>query len=100
MIIWQKCGSGSVPTPEASYVPIHGFSIWFTDPGMSSFLQSGYGGRSLASNLTWKWTVISDSHTTIVLEQWSSAFWTLQPFNTVPHIVVTPHQKIIFVAAP
>jgi hypothetical protein len=32
------------------------------------------------------------------LEDWSSAFPTLQPFNTVPQVVVTPSHKIIFVA--
>jgi hypothetical protein len=29
------------------------------------------------------------------LNQWFSAFLMLQPFNTVPHVVVTPNQKII-----
>jgi hypothetical protein len=31
-------------------------------------------------------------------EQQLSAFLTLQPLNTVPHVVVTPKHKIIFVA--
>ena len=32
------------------------------------------------------------------LEQWFSTFLMLWPFNTVPHVVVTPNHKIIFVA--
>jgi hypothetical protein len=33
-----------------------------------------------------------------VLYQWSSAVLMLQPFNTVPHVVVNPNHKVIFVA--
>jgi hypothetical protein len=32
------------------------------------------------------------------LEQWFSAFPVLQPFTTVPHVVVTPSHKMIFLA--
>jgi hypothetical protein len=31
------------------------------------------------------------------LQQWLSAFLMLEPFNTVPHALVTPNHKIIFV---
>jgi hypothetical protein len=31
--------------------------------------------------------------------QWFSTFLKLQPFNTVPYVVVTPNNKIISVAA-
>jgi hypothetical protein len=33
-----------------------------------------------------------------ILELWFSAFPMLQPFNTVPHVGLTPSHKIIFVA--
>jgi hypothetical protein len=32
------------------------------------------------------------------LVQWFSTFLMLWPFNTVPHVVVTPNHKIIFIA--
>jgi hypothetical protein len=32
------------------------------------------------------------------LGQWFSTFLMLQPFNTVPRVVVTPDYKIIFAA--
>jgi hypothetical protein len=32
------------------------------------------------------------------LEQWFSTFLMLQPFNTVPHAVMTPNGNITFVA--
>jgi hypothetical protein len=38
---------------------------------------------------------------TVTLKQWFSTSLVLQPFNTVPHVVVTtlpPNHKIIFVA--
>ena len=31
----------------------------------------------------------------IPVEQWFSTFLILRPFNTVPHLVVTPNHKII-----
>ena len=33
----------------------------------------------------------------LTLKQWFSAFPMLRPFNTVPHVVVTPNHKIIFI---
>jgi hypothetical protein len=33
-----------------------------------------------------------------VLEQWFSTFLMLLPFNTVPHVVLIPNHKIIFIA--
>lgn len=32
------------------------------------------------------------------LDQWVSTFLMLTPFNTLPHVVVTPNHKIIFIA--
>nr|KAF6314743.1 hypothetical protein mMyoMyo1_008546 [Myotis myotis] len=34
----------------------------------------------------------------VVLAQWFSTFLMPRPFNAVPHVVVTPNHKIIFVA--
>jgi hypothetical protein len=31
-------------------------------------------------------------------EQWFSTFLMLQPFNRIPHVVVTPNHKIVFAA--
>jgi hypothetical protein len=32
--------------------------------------------------------------------QWLPTFLVLQPFNMVPHVVVTPSHKVIFIATP
>ena len=32
------------------------------------------------------------------VKQWFSTFLMLQPFNTVPRVVVTPNQNVVFIA--
>lgn len=88
--IWQKCGSGS-PTPSGLLCPYP----WVLHQILLIQARVPFCRVGLKSNLKVNGHLY-DSHTTIVPEQWSSAFWILQPFNTVPYVVVTPNQKIIF----
>ena len=93
---------------QAAYEMLRGFVVFTVHQATVSKefmlkLRENWGDQEKSSHILKLYTqVTEDCHTLcpprIVLEQWSSTFLMPRFVNTIPHVMVIPNHKIIFVA--
>lgn len=96
-VLAPPIGADMVPNSKEGFVNPH----WLGSKARQACAAAEKQGppQSVTLRQCAHWTLsLTPLSTWMTLDQWVSAFLMLRPFNTAPHVVVTPKHKIIFVA--